>query len=215
MDICNHPELLPLHGVLADKQPQVGPLRPLFSLSKTNLHSDILGVPTEQYVQDLSVVPWEERDSGRLLWRGSNTGAYYDEDWHWRSSHRNRLVAMVDSQKWLEADKVTVLQPPKLMGGSTVGQVAHREDWTETAEHYLDMGFTGEAIRKFASASCLGIWLMGQNVMRKMGLAMRLGMSIDGNIGWTWKKPRFTNTWWMSMETLGLRGLNGSWLLDL
>lgn len=45
MDICNHPEVLNLHGSLGgiDPWPQ-GELMPIFSLSKTNFHSDILGI---------------------------------------------------------------------------------------------------------------------------------------------------------------------------
>jgi len=60
LDLCDHPELVPLHGALSGKNPRVQPLTPIFSLSKTNLHSDILGVPTEQWVDDLPVIPWSK-----------------------------------------------------------------------------------------------------------------------------------------------------------
>lgn len=44
MDICNHPSVLGLHGTTAGISPYTqGDLLPMFSLSKTKFHADILG----------------------------------------------------------------------------------------------------------------------------------------------------------------------------
>lgn len=69
-----------------------GFVKPVFSLSKTTLHSDILAVPVEQWVEDLPVVPWAERTSDKLLWRGSNTGMHYAKHTPWQNSHRIRAI---------------------------------------------------------------------------------------------------------------------------
>jgi hypothetical protein len=61
MDVCDHPEYIPMHGVLAGKEPHAGALTPLFVLSKTTLHADVLGVPVEQYVDGMRHVPWRTR----------------------------------------------------------------------------------------------------------------------------------------------------------
>jgi hypothetical protein len=92
-DLCQHPYNIPLHGVTAGKKVQVsGLVKPVFSLSKTTLHSDILAVPVEQWVEDLPVVPWAERTSDKVLWRGSNTGMHYAKDTPWQKSHRIRAI---------------------------------------------------------------------------------------------------------------------------
>lgn len=45
MDICENPEILNLHGSTAGVEPHTqGELFPIFSLSKTRFHADILGI---------------------------------------------------------------------------------------------------------------------------------------------------------------------------
>ncbi|KAJ9105552.1 hypothetical protein QFC19_003534 [Naganishia cerealis] len=92
-DLCKHPYNIDLHGVTAGEEPHVsGYVKPIFSLSKTSLHADILAVPVEQWVEDLPVMPWDKRTSNKLLWRGSNTGTYYAKDEPWMKSQRIRAV---------------------------------------------------------------------------------------------------------------------------
>ena len=70
MDLCQHPESVSIHGLTSGKDPWVQELVPIFALSKTKLHSDILGVPTEQWsdLKDLQPVQWEAKKRQELLW---------------------------------------------------------------------------------------------------------------------------------------------------
>ncbi|KAG7570939.1 hypothetical protein FFLO_01137 [Filobasidium floriforme] len=109
-DICNHPEYMDLHGALNGRRPHVQQtLLPTFSLSKTALHTDVLGVPMEQWMESLPTIPWERRTQDKLLWRGSNTGAYYSDEIDWRKTHRVRLVELASGGD----EMVDVIPPPR------------------------------------------------------------------------------------------------------
>lgn len=69
MDLCAHPDIIPLHGTTAGREPEPSAvLMPMFSLSKTNLHSDILVIPIEQWAEPEGAMHWNEKEEGRLLW---------------------------------------------------------------------------------------------------------------------------------------------------
>lgn len=148
MDICSHPRQIDGHGLLAGKNPHHAALVPLFCLSKTTLHADILGVPTEQYSTNVPQVPWEEKIHDKLLWRGSNTGIHFSKETPWRDSHRVRLVRLAAEKQ----GKKGMLAPPKKADGRASGQSLGDGVWeTEKGiinEHYADVAFTGDAIRK-------------------------------------------------------------------
>lgn len=111
-DVCNHPEFMDLHGALNGRRPHVQQtLLPTFSLSKTSLHTDVLGVPMEQWMEDLPTIDWEARRQDRLLWRGSNTGAWYSDEIDWRRTHRVRLVELAGG-----GDEIVDVIPPPLWG---------------------------------------------------------------------------------------------------
>ena len=193
LDLCDHPELIPLHGALSGKNPVVQELTPIFSLSKTNLHSDILGVPTEQFVEqeELPNVPWSERNQEKLLWRGSNTGAYYDASTTWRTSHRARLLRL-GNRAWSigehEEDGITLLPAPKAMRGQTLSTLSETIPWGKANRHYMDMAFTGSPLRESSQTPPLemlsrAILILGQNAIMRMGLVMSFEMNSDGRIG--------------------------------
>ena len=154
LNLCDHPNLVPLHGALSGKNPVVQTLIPIFSLSKTSLHSDILGVPTEQWVDDMRSVPWSERDQEKLLWRGSNTGAFYDKTTTWRTSHRVRLLRLAN-RAWSigqhEEDGITLLPAPKVMKGQTLSRLSKTIPWGEANRLYMDVAFTGTPLRMYLS----------------------------------------------------------------
>lgn len=178
MDICNHPEVLDLHGSLGgiDPWPQ-GELMPIFSLSKTNFHSDILGIvrssfescplrpqsmlissavrmffqPVEQFAEEKTGPEslWTFKTDSRLLWRGRNTGGIFSTQTPWRRSHRARLASMVDFD--LE-DEVRVLPNPATSNGEDddmvkLGSAARTVKQGEINELMLDVGLAYEPIR--------------------------------------------------------------------
>lgn len=96
MDICQHPEIMPIHGFTTSIGTNPGPLVPLFTFAKTNIHSDILVTPLEQYSDTyIGYDPdWGSKPYNKLLWRGSTTGVDFEEDVDWRASQRSRLHFM-------------------------------------------------------------------------------------------------------------------------
>lgn len=93
MDICQHPESMHLHGFTSTPGTNLANLVPLFTFAKTNLHSDILATPLEQY-SDTYIgydMDWAEKEHSKLLWRGSTTGAEFAKGFEWKLSQRARL----------------------------------------------------------------------------------------------------------------------------
>ncbi|WVF69132.1 hypothetical protein IAT40_003906 [Kwoniella sp. CBS 6097] len=98
-DLCQNPYLIPLHGLTLeahghDSHPRPHTqLLPLFSLAKTSINSDILITPLDQFHDNPGRDPvWEDKDSSKLVWRGSPTGiSMMSADLPWRQAHRVRL----------------------------------------------------------------------------------------------------------------------------
>ena len=93
LDICQHPEIMPIHGFTSAPGTDPGPLVPLFTFAKTNIHSDILVTPLEQYSDSyIGYDPdWEKKDNNKLMWRGSTTGIDFYVENDWKNSQRARL----------------------------------------------------------------------------------------------------------------------------
>ncbi|SGZ30568.1 BQ5605_C048g12411 [Microbotryum silenes-dioicae] len=74
---------------------------PLFTFAKTNIHSDILVTPLEQYSDTyIGYDPdWEKKEYNKLMWRGSTTGAEFAVGYDWRSSQRARLHFLTNDLK--------------------------------------------------------------------------------------------------------------------
>ncbi|WRT70499.1 uncharacterized protein IL334_007497 [Kwoniella shivajii] len=170
MDICKNPNLIPIHGYLTNKKPFVNNLTPIFTLSKTNLHSDILGVPVEQWVEDSSsssqdpVSSWENKQCDKLLWRGSNTGIVHSINTSWRNSHRTRLVSLThyhddDGSQYEdedvnlsqnEKDKMMIeyIPPPKgLKIRAELEKSIQKQSLDEWNKQIMDLSFTGTPIQ--------------------------------------------------------------------
>merc|ERR1711939_1195986 len=101
LDVCQHPETMNLHGFTSVSGTDPGPLVPLFTFAKTNVHSDILVTPLEQY-SDTYIgydPPWEKKPINKLMWRGSTTGVDFDELNDWRNSQRARLHFLSHEQQ--------------------------------------------------------------------------------------------------------------------
>lgn len=137
MDVCENPDLIPLHGMLAGKDDYVTDLGATFALSKTRLHADVLGVPPERVIEDVALIPWEDKTTERLFWRGRNTGAYHSTSTPWKGTHRIRLVGMGANYTGV----TTVLAPPDAMQGKNVRDAATATASSDLTARYMDMGF--------------------------------------------------------------------------
>jgi hypothetical protein len=150
MDVCEHPEMVPLHGTLAGVNLQGGPLTPMFVLAKTRLHGDILGVPVEQVVDGIRHVPWEEKVEEKLLWRGRNTGSTYSKKTPWKATQRPRLVEVANA----EYGELEILGPPAGMESKTVAEDRRRIPRAVANRHYFDIAFVDEPIRTSMRKMC-------------------------------------------------------------
>lgn len=143
MDPCTHPELVRLHGFFSGKVPVAEELSAKFAISKTWLHSDVLGIPPEMVAHNVSLVPWSRKVQHRLLWRGANTGMFHSSGAAWRDSHRVRLMELGDEAE----GTATVLAPPRLMRGRSVGEAAMDQDVGAANSAHFDMAFVDAPIQ--------------------------------------------------------------------
>jgi hypothetical protein len=150
-DLCSHPHLIDIHGITAGKAPNVaGRLEAMFSLSKTSLHTDVLAVPVEQWVEFLPSIEWSERNNSKLLWRGSNTGVYHSSATPWRESHRTRLIRATN--KYADGE-IDILPPAGMIAASDKGPsltlqegILHMHKGTANARLF-DISFAGAPIQ--------------------------------------------------------------------
>jgi hypothetical protein len=175
-DLCKHPYNIPLHGVTAGKTPYVdGYIKPIFSLSKTSLHADILAVPVEQWIEDRPVVPWDKRTSNKLLWRGSNTGTHYAKNGDWQKSQRIRAVNLTRP----DAEGSVSVLPPAFypQKKQPLKEAATYRSLQDMNERMFDVSFAGYPIRTYLCAlvvrpaSELNIVFLAQNATSKTALA--------------------------------------------
>ncbi|GAA5821220.1 hypothetical protein JCM3770_006880 [Rhodotorula araucariae] len=112
LDVCQHPETMNLHGFTSVSGTDPGPLVPLFTFAKTNVHSDILVTPLEQYSDSyIGYDPdWEKKTNNKLMWRGSTTGIDFYVQNDWKNSQRARLHFTTNAKEgtkdvlWADSD---------------------------------------------------------------------------------------------------------------
>ncbi|KAF5391052.1 hypothetical protein D9757_003999 [Collybiopsis confluens] len=115
MDPCQHPRLFWRHGQFLshNKGPDPYPtMIPEFSSCTTFLHHNIR-VPTPYgWVDEKQLADdpdFEDKIDERLLWRGTNTGAYHAPQMRWQNSHRDTLVRISNEVN----GSIEYLVPPK------------------------------------------------------------------------------------------------------
>ncbi|WVF68637.1 hypothetical protein IAT40_003407 [Kwoniella sp. CBS 6097] len=209
MDICANPGLLDIHGsLIAGKKRQVDKLTPIFSLSKTESHSDVLGVPLEQWVDvnandgsgsgsvSVKQVSWDKKRHDRLLWRGSNTGMHYAIDTPWRGSQRTRLIKLANRKstgdgahaaKANEKIQVHVLSPGKGVNSQTgtMEESMWSANVADLNARFMDIGFTGSPIQcDIADGTCGELaqeYTWGTRVNPEQAMEYKYIMDVDGN----------------------------------
>lgn len=141
MDICQHPEAMHLHGFTSAPGTNLANLVPLFTFAKTNLHSDILATPLEQYSSTyIGFDPvWENKTINKLLWRGSTTGAEFAKNVEWKLSQRARLHFMGHEKE----GKKHVLWADKKESKMRVNDFATKA----LNDEYMDVAFSGHPVQ--------------------------------------------------------------------
>nr|XP_018260022.1 uncharacterized protein I303_08094 [Kwoniella dejecticola CBS 10117]OBR82180.1 hypothetical protein I303_08094 [Kwoniella dejecticola CBS 10117] len=184
MDICCHPDVINLHGALAGKLPKVDHLTPIFTLSKTALHADILGVPVEQWTERNSVdIPFEDKVINRLLWRGSNTGTEHDKGTPWRTSHRTRLISLTN-----HADAGNLDENEQFVKKYDLGS------WNQRS---MDLAFTGSPLQcNVDDGTCDDLieeFSWADQMTHEDEANYKFIMDVDGN-AWSARFKRLLNT---------------------
>lgn len=141
MDICQHPESMHLHGFTSAPGTNLANLVPLFTFAKTNLHSDVLATPLEQYSPTYigDDPEWEGKSINKLLWRGSTTGAEFAKNVEWKLSQRARLHFMGHEK---EGNK-HVLWADKKESKMRVDDFATKA----LNDEYMDVSFSGHPVQ--------------------------------------------------------------------
>ncbi|KAI5477189.1 glycosyltransferase family 90 protein [Pseudohyphozyma bogoriensis] len=137
MDICRHPEIQKMNGFTswAGQRPHL--LLPLFSWSKTTMHSDILSAPLAHYYDEPGTIfDWKEKQFNQVLWRGETTGVYHEFGSGWRSSQRERLVRLTSQNT---GEREVRFADPK--ANNAVRRFRGKN--ADINEYYFDVGFTG------------------------------------------------------------------------
>lgn len=202
MDLCAHPSVPALHGLTLGMTPvPQTTLLPMFSLSKTNLHADILGIPVEQWAEFPSeaATNWADKSDDRLLWRGRNTGGIFSKDVDWRSSHRARLAATSgdDARGW-----TAVLPAPGSLAtddasGRSLGNATLERSLGDLNREMLDVGLAYKPIQcSVEDGTCdeIANELTFRPVKRfEEELESRFILDVDGN-AWSARFKRLLST---------------------
>lgn len=140
MDLCQHPEIMPIHGFTTSIGTNPGPLVPLFTFAKTNIHSDILVTPLEQYSADyIGYDPdFSSKKYNKLLWRGSTTGVDFTVDSDWKSSQRSRLHFMTHQKEGKK--QILLAEGEEEIHVEEVGMRSMNAA-------YMDVSFSGEPLQ--------------------------------------------------------------------
>jgi len=112
---------------------------PSFTMSTSRIHSDILVVAPENWVESSGNDPvWEDKKQEALSWRGTTTGTRMAEDMpYWRLSQRLRMVEMTNQQTGTY-DVLMSTDYDHPVGEPLSVEVASLN------ENLMDIGFSGE-----------------------------------------------------------------------
>ncbi|GAA5886154.1 hypothetical protein JCM6882_004281 [Rhodosporidiobolus microsporus] len=150
MDLCKHPEVRGLNGFTSGwTGPRPHVLYPLFSFSKTSLHSDILvpSLSNEFYLEVGRDPVWEQKKKNKVLWRGDTTGAYFARGTGWRQSQRARLVELAnpkpDSNSGSSPSTTIHLASPS--SDDALRRLTAPS--TSLTSHYFDIAFAGSPVQ--------------------------------------------------------------------
>lgn len=136
-------------GFTAWPGPRPMTLQPVFSFSKTAMHSDLRLVPLEQYNDTADIDPlWHDKADNRAVWRGSTTGVWFDRTTRWRASQRVRLY-------WLGLDDVGRRLVRFVTRGAQADRVREEDARNDDlARRYLDFAFVGDITQCTTDGSC-------------------------------------------------------------
>jgi len=142
-DICDHSELLQLHGLLSspDSLPITHSLVPILSQGKPSIFNDILypspfytGKMDQEEYSDDADPNWDQKSS-KLYWTGSATGGFATAQ-NWQVLHRQRLALKLASDS---------TAPVTMLNQTSPGQWSPYKATWSTISNFFDVRITGLA----------------------------------------------------------------------
>ncbi|SCV72127.1 BQ2448_4821 [Microbotryum intermedium] len=206
MDVCSHPERQTLHGFTLWDGPRSGLAYPLFAMTSTLMHSDLLVPPIDQYDRPVGNDPrWEEKKRDKVVWRGSTTGADLNLTWMRDYSQRPRLCRLPS-----QTGPITLTYAPN----DKPGQLGPTQDFTADkrtlAQEWFDFQFLGKPEQCGDSAACADFakeftWsdFMGQDEQNEYkyvidvdgnGVSRQWVVLFQDSLGWSGRFHRLLST---------------------
>ncbi|KAK4705426.1 hypothetical protein P7C70_g776, partial [Phenoliferia sp. Uapishka_3] len=141
MDICRHPEIQSLNGFTSSEGPRPYLLYPLFSWSKTSMHSDILSAPIDKFSELPDTAPsWNKKTHNKVMWRGATTGTFARRGSTWRTSQRSRLVSLTSDR---DGERDVLYADPELDDAIR----RFKGPAVDINAFYFDVGFSGSPVQ--------------------------------------------------------------------
>ncbi|KAG8914632.1 Glycosyltransferase Family 90 domain containing protein, partial [Tulasnella sp. 417] len=145
LDVCNHPSQIHLNGIFQSPPPPPSSdlPAPSFSTCSTSLHSDILSIPTTDWLESTTDDPqWNQKPHSKIYWRGNNTGAFeFSKDGWWNLTQRARFISAVNAN-----DGDLFVLPSTESKYEPVG-MGERTEQALLNEQWIDALFTGPPVQ--------------------------------------------------------------------
>ncbi|KZS91430.1 hypothetical protein SISNIDRAFT_443154 [Sistotremastrum niveocremeum HHB9708] len=188
LDPCTHPSHAHLSGFFFSRtEPPPNPPRliPVFGSSKAVIHENILAVaPDQLYWNRVDDPVWREKEDGRVVWRGSNTGTIFKQDSQkWRGSQRVRLIGLGQKVRG-RTDVLLSPSSPQIRAGDLIKE---NVSYAELTPPLMDVAFAGRAIQcDEATCGVLEAEYRYEKVRQGTGDAnlYKYFIDVDGN-GWS------------------------------
>ncbi|GAA5982713.1 hypothetical protein JCM5350_006223 [Sporobolomyces pararoseus] len=153
IDLCLHPELKNLNGFTSWSGPRPYLLYPVFSSTKTSLHSDLLipSISNDFYTPVGKDPSWEGKKHDKVYWRGENRGSWYSKGSGWRNNQRARLVTLANTQDETSTSTIHFTTTTEEQGGGEEEESIVRTSTpiplTSLTSYYLDIAFSGQPLQ--------------------------------------------------------------------
>ncbi|SCV67516.1 BQ2448_5127 [Microbotryum intermedium] len=146
MNMCNHPEIQPLHRYTSWEGPRPALLFRLFTFATTTMHNDLLLPSLEQWEVPPGDDPtWAEKTNDKVVWRGTASNLNLSDKTNREMSQRPRLIEFGD------VDGNVTVQLSLSDTNDTIGPVtAYTVPARELAADYFDFALVSDI-----SSNCL------------------------------------------------------------
>lgn len=137
MNFCDNPALLENHGAFIFDGARSSTLSPFFVYCKLHQGGELLMPALAGYADRAGqlILPWAQRTSKAIFWRGRTTGNHFNTQHDWRKSHRIQLHTFANAK---DGEAQVLMEDPDT-GALTMRNFSK----TVLNEAYMDVGLVG------------------------------------------------------------------------